>query len=229
MEILGVSFDSPGDNAAFARKFDFPYRLLSDPDRSLGLAYGACTSPEDEYARRLTYVIGPDGAIESAIDTQDPEGQAEEILRELRGRIVDFSGVRFVSEGWSCDVPVGWVLDWNQGVASMYDPSDKGTLAVSWYQKEGHLDDDDLDELVRDVPGKVTTPRSADTVAFPLGQYVRAVEEGREVHHWLKATEDLLVYVTYDGEPKNLPFAQNVVDSLVGYPDRIRNTLDGAE
>lgn len=83
MEILGVSFDSEADNRAFAEKFEFPYRLLSDPDRAAALAYGACDSVSDAYPRRITYVIGADGRIEQAIDTQDPAAQAGEILESL--------------------------------------------------------------------------------------------------------------------------------------------------
>jgi len=80
--VLGISFDSPGENKAFAEKFGLPFRLLSDPDRRVGLAYGACESAKDRYARRLTYVIGPDGRIEQAIDTKDPAGQAGELLKQ---------------------------------------------------------------------------------------------------------------------------------------------------
>jgi len=80
VEILGVSFDSVEANRAFAEKFAFPFRLLSDPERRMGLAYGACESPKDAYARRHTYVIGPDGRIEQAIDTKDPGGQAQGLL-----------------------------------------------------------------------------------------------------------------------------------------------------
>ena len=71
------------DNRAFAEKFDFPFRLLSDPERQLGLAYGACDGPGDAYARRYTFVIGPDGTIEQALDTRDPGGQAEALLASL--------------------------------------------------------------------------------------------------------------------------------------------------
>jgi len=81
--VLGVSFDSVKDNAAFAEKFSFPYRLLSDPERELGLAYGACEKADDAYARRITYVIGPGGEVEQAIDTPDPGAQAQAILDSL--------------------------------------------------------------------------------------------------------------------------------------------------
>jgi peroxiredoxin Q/BCP len=78
--VLGISFDSVTDNRAFAEKFSYPFPLLSDPDRRVGLAYRACESPKDGYAKRFTYVIGADGRIEQAIDTKDPGGQAAALL-----------------------------------------------------------------------------------------------------------------------------------------------------
>jgi len=49
----------------------------------MGLAYKACESAGDQYARRLTYVVSTDGLIEHAIDTKDPGGQAATILESL--------------------------------------------------------------------------------------------------------------------------------------------------
>ena len=49
----------------------------------MGLAHGACEKVKDGYARRYTYVIGPDGCIEHAIDTKDPGGQAAAVLEKL--------------------------------------------------------------------------------------------------------------------------------------------------
>ena len=81
--ILGISFDTPAENKAFAEKFQYPFRLLSDPERKVGLAYQACDGAKDRYAKRFTYVIGPDGTIEQAIDTKDPGGQAAALLPSL--------------------------------------------------------------------------------------------------------------------------------------------------
>ena len=78
--ILGISFDSVAENKAFGEKFQYPFRLLSDPDRKVGLAYKAAETATDRYAKRFTYVIGPDGKIEQAIDTKDPAGQAATLL-----------------------------------------------------------------------------------------------------------------------------------------------------
>jgi peroxiredoxin Q/BCP len=65
-QILGVSFDDEQANAAFAKKYDFPFPLLCDTDREIGLAYGAASTPKDEYARRIAYVIDENGKIAEA-------------------------------------------------------------------------------------------------------------------------------------------------------------------
>jgi peroxiredoxin Q/BCP len=80
---LGISFDSVEANRAFAEKFGYSFRLLSDPERKVGLAYGAAKTAKDQYAARYTYVIGPDGRIAQAIDTKDPGGQAQALLVKL--------------------------------------------------------------------------------------------------------------------------------------------------
>jgi peroxiredoxin len=43
----------------------------------------ACDGPEERYAKRFTYLIGPDGRIEQAIDTKDPGAQAGSLLASL--------------------------------------------------------------------------------------------------------------------------------------------------
>ncbi|SVB80461.1 uncharacterized protein METZ01_LOCUS233315 [marine metagenome] len=69
--ILGVSLDNEDENKAFAEKFNFPYPLLCDVNREIALAYEAVKGPEEEYASRITYVIGEDGNILEAISQVD--------------------------------------------------------------------------------------------------------------------------------------------------------------
>ncbi len=61
--ILGVSFDSPEENAAFAKKFGFNFPIISDTSRDLGMKYGACTDPSAPHAARVGVIIGPDGKV----------------------------------------------------------------------------------------------------------------------------------------------------------------------
>jgi thioredoxin-dependent peroxiredoxin len=81
--ILGVSFDTIDENAAFARKFNFPYPLLCDTSRAIGVAYGACDNQKAGSARRISYVIGPDGTIEHAFPKVDAKTHPAEVLKLL--------------------------------------------------------------------------------------------------------------------------------------------------
>ena len=85
MQILGISFDSVEDNAAFARKFQFNFPLLCDTTRSIGMAYGACDTPDAGSARRISYVIGPDGKIVKAYPKVSAAAHPEQVLDELGG------------------------------------------------------------------------------------------------------------------------------------------------
>ena len=82
-EILGVSFDTPADNAAFVEAEGFPFRLLSDEDRALALAVGAATSPSQPAARRISYLVGADGRVLEAYGTVNPAAHAGEVLADL--------------------------------------------------------------------------------------------------------------------------------------------------
>jgi len=66
-------------NAAFAAKFGFPFLLLCDVNRAIGMAYGACDSPKARFAKRITYVVGPDRRIVRS----DPEVSAKKHPGEL--------------------------------------------------------------------------------------------------------------------------------------------------
>ncbi len=83
VEILGVSFDSQAENKAFAVKFGFPYALLCDTERKLGMAYGACDRPDARNARRITYVIDENGMIRQVLPKVNPDTHTAELLALL--------------------------------------------------------------------------------------------------------------------------------------------------
>ena len=75
--------DDEAKNRAFAEKYDFPFPLLCDTDRSVSLAYGTVDRADDAYARRWTFVIDGEGKLEQAIETQRPADQAAQLLKDL--------------------------------------------------------------------------------------------------------------------------------------------------
>ena len=81
--MCGVSLDSAEENRAFAEKFQFPFPLLCDTTGAMSMAYGAAASADDQYASRYTFVVGDDGLVQEAIATQDPGGQAADLLDRL--------------------------------------------------------------------------------------------------------------------------------------------------
>lgn len=84
-EILAVSFDTVAENAAFAKKFEYPFTLLCDVGRDLGVAYGAADTRDAEYASRITYVIDPEGRIAQAHARVSVKSHPKEILASLPG------------------------------------------------------------------------------------------------------------------------------------------------
>ena len=83
VDVLGVSFDQPQDNARFVQAQQFPFRLLSDTDRTLATAVGAADSPQQPVARRISYLVGPDGKVLRVYGAVTPATHADDVLRDL--------------------------------------------------------------------------------------------------------------------------------------------------
>ena len=81
--MLGVSFDSVGDNGAFAEKFQFNFPLLCDTERTLGVAYGAAEDARARTAKRISYLIGKDGRVRKAWGKVDAASHPAQVLAEL--------------------------------------------------------------------------------------------------------------------------------------------------
>jgi peroxiredoxin Q/BCP len=83
LEVLGVSFDSVDENRAFAEKFSFPFRLLCDTERAMGMAYGAADAPDAGYAKRISYVLDEEGRVLHAYPKVKPDGHLDAVLEDL--------------------------------------------------------------------------------------------------------------------------------------------------
>jgi thioredoxin-dependent peroxiredoxin len=81
--ILGVSYDTPADNAAFVEKYNFPYPLLSDTEQAIAKAYGAYSADRPDYPQRNTYVVSPEGTLEQVLDGVNPKTHPRSLLDSL--------------------------------------------------------------------------------------------------------------------------------------------------
>ena len=83
--VVGISVDSPRAHAAFARKYQLPFPLLSDPDGRTAAAYGSLLNlGVIRLARRHTFIVSPDGRIAARFDKVVPARHAQEVARALR-------------------------------------------------------------------------------------------------------------------------------------------------
>jgi peroxiredoxin Q/BCP len=85
VEILGVSFDDPATNAAFVQAEGFPFRLLSDPTHQLAVSVGAAETVAAPVARRVSYLVGPDGRVRQVYPSVNPTSHAKDVLSGLSG------------------------------------------------------------------------------------------------------------------------------------------------
>lgn len=83
VQILGVSTDDVAANAKFANAQNLGYPLLCDTEREICLAYGACPSASARAAKRMTYVIAPDGAIAQVHANVNARAHPEALLSTI--------------------------------------------------------------------------------------------------------------------------------------------------
>lgn len=86
--VLGISPDTVEDQAAFSRRYGFPYPLLADADHAVAEAYGVWQEIPWRGgtvlgAARTTFVIDQHGRISQVFEGVDPRGHSREILQAL--------------------------------------------------------------------------------------------------------------------------------------------------
>jgi thioredoxin-dependent peroxiredoxin len=80
--VFGVSTQSTASHQAFADKYNLPFPLLPDRDSAIAAKYHVRVFLG--LARRVTYLIGPDGRIAHVWPSVKPIGHAADILSVVR-------------------------------------------------------------------------------------------------------------------------------------------------
>ena len=81
--ILGASFDAPEENKVFKDKFSFPFDMLCDTEKSMGIAYGAAGDASASHPARISYLIDPEGNVAKVYGKVVPADHPDEVLRDL--------------------------------------------------------------------------------------------------------------------------------------------------
>jgi peroxiredoxin Q/BCP len=86
--VVGVSPDKPAAQAKFKQKYDLPFTLLADEEKTAAQSYGVWQE-KNMYGKmvmgivRSTFIIGPDGKIEKVYAKVKAQGHAAAVLEAL--------------------------------------------------------------------------------------------------------------------------------------------------
>src|ERR1039458_7966352 len=86
--VIGISPDKPAAQARFKQKYDLPFTLLADEDRTAAEAYGVWKE-KNMHGRKgmgiehAAFVIGADGKMEKIYAKVKAKGHAAAVLAEL--------------------------------------------------------------------------------------------------------------------------------------------------
>jgi len=89
--VLGVSPDSTKSHSGFAAKYELPFTLLSDPEKTLAQAYGVWALKKN-YGReywgivRSTFLVGANGKVLKAWRQVRVPGHVEAVLAEAQAQ-----------------------------------------------------------------------------------------------------------------------------------------------
>lgn len=81
--VLGVSTQDGESHRRFAAKHGLTFSLLADPDKAIARAYGALGLLG--YAKRVTFLIGPDGRVARVFGSVSPGAHAAEVVAAIDG------------------------------------------------------------------------------------------------------------------------------------------------
>lgn len=87
--MLGLSTDSIASHEKFAKKYDLPYPLLSDPDAAVCTAYGVYKE-KSMYGKtymgieRTTVLIDKNGNVARLYPKVKVDDHAEQVLKDLQ-------------------------------------------------------------------------------------------------------------------------------------------------
>lgn len=83
--VVGISVDDTESHAAFARKYNLPFPLLSDKDGKVAHHYGALRNLGIlKIARRYTFLIDPQGKIAKVYLSVNTSRHSQEIIDDLK-------------------------------------------------------------------------------------------------------------------------------------------------
>lgn len=84
--LLGVSMDDVESHQEFAKEYSLPFSLLADDDGEISRLYGTYLGIGGGvgFAKRQTFLIGPDGLLAKHYPKVDPDVHSAQVIADLK-------------------------------------------------------------------------------------------------------------------------------------------------
>lgn len=86
-EVIGISGDSVPVHRKFASKYDLPFILLSDGDKSLRKLFGVKSNIFGLLPGRVTYIVDKSGIIQMVFDDMNATNHLERTVEKVKSLI----------------------------------------------------------------------------------------------------------------------------------------------
>ena len=86
-EVIGISSDSVSTHKKFASKYDLPFILLSDGDKSLRKIFGVKSNIFGLLPGRVTYVVDKKGIIQMVFNDMNASNHLEKTVEKVKSLI----------------------------------------------------------------------------------------------------------------------------------------------
>lgn len=86
-EVIGISGDSVPAHRKFASKYDLPFILLSDGDKSLRKLFGVKANLLGLLPGRVTYIVDKKGIIQMVFDDMNATNHLEKTVEKVKSLI----------------------------------------------------------------------------------------------------------------------------------------------
>ncbi|AMA49507.1 MULTISPECIES: peroxiredoxin [Flavobacterium] len=86
-EVIGISGDSIAAHKKFASKYDLPYILLSDPDKTLRNLFGVKSNMLGLIPGRVTYIVDKEGVVQMIFEDMNATNHLDRTVEKVKSLI----------------------------------------------------------------------------------------------------------------------------------------------
>lgn len=121
---------------------------------------------------------------------------------------------KYISEFWQVDLPVGWEVEEEEGVVSLFHPDSSGALVLSATNEEEDISDDYLEELLSE---HIDAGADIEDVEYSDFSGVTCCYDDAEEYwcEWYLRAGPILLFITYNCPIEDEGNEDDLIESIL--------------